>query len=154
MRLSRRLSLSVVLAVALLAAVPASDGWAASFEVLNGPVRAVGHDAGGRAAVVISGATRADCRRPTSRSCTRRTLTLRDFEIDPGPRVRVWLVPRSARGDGQIPRDYKDLGRLKGNRGNQQYTIPGSVDLRRYRSVIFWCVPFTQTLARANLSAS
>ena len=28
------------------------------------------------------------------------------------------------------------------------------VDLRRYRSVSFCCVPFTQTLARANLVGS
>jgi hypothetical protein len=63
-------------------------------------------------------------------------------------------VPRAAQGDGQVPEDRKDLGRLKGNKGDQQYAIPASVDLRRYRSVIFWCVPFSQTLARANLVRS
>ena len=67
--------------------------------------------------------------------------------------MRVWLVPRR-QGRRRIDNDYKDLGKLKGNRGNQQYRIPGSVDLRRYSSVIFWCVPFTQTLARANLVRS
>jgi hypothetical protein len=137
----RRLLISFLLAAAGLAAVPAADGWAAqNVELLHGSVRAVGHDASGRAAVVLTGG--------------RRVLTLRNFRIDPGPRVRVWLVPRSAKGDGQIPKDYKDLGRLKGNRGNQQYAIPRGVDLRRYRSVIFWCVPFTQTLARADLVRS
>ena len=132
----------LLIAIALpLLAFPAADGWAAeNVELLHGDVRAVGHDATGRAAVVLTSG--------------RRVLTLRRFSIDPGPNVRVWLVPRSAKGDGQIPKDYKDLGKLKGNRGNQQYRIPGSVDLRRYRSVIFWCVPFTQTLARANLVRS
>ena len=125
--------------IAALAAAPAAH--AANVELLHGTVRAAGHDAAGRAAVV-----QVDGRR--------RVLTLRRFRIDPGPRVRVWLVPRSAKGDGQVPRDYKDLGKLKGNKGNQQYRIPPSVDLRRYRSVIFWCVPFTQTLARANLTRS
>jgi len=81
-------------------------------------------------------------------------LTLRRFNIDPGPQVRVYLVPRKVKGDGDVRRDFKDLGRLKGNKGNQQYTIPRSVDLRRYNSVIFWCVPFTTTLARANLVRS
>jgi len=130
-----------MLATAALLVVPAAEGWAANVELLHGTVRAVGHDAAGRAAVVqVDGG--------------RRVLTLRRFRIDPGPQVRVYLVPRSVRGDGAVRRDFKDLGRLKGNRGNQQYSIPASVDLRRYRSVIFWCVPFTSTLARANLTKS
>lgn len=138
----RRLLTAALLAIAWLALAPAADGRAAAknVELLHGDVRAVGHDASGRAAVVLTGG--------------KRVLTLRGFRIDPGPNVRVWLVPRSAKGDGRIPKDYKDLGRLKGNKGNQQYAIPGSVDLRRYRSVVFWCVPFTQTLARANLVRS
>lgn len=137
----RRLLTAVLLAILALAIVPAAEGWAAkNVELLHGNVRAVGHDASGRAAVVLTGG--------------RRVLTLRRFSIDPGPRVRVWLVPRAAKGDGQVPKDYKDLGTLKGNKGNQQYTIPRSVDLRRYTSVIFWCVPFTQTLARVNLVRS
>lgn len=137
----RRLLNALSLAVLALAFAPATEGWAAkNVELLHGSVRAVGHDASGRAAVVLTNG--------------RRVLTLRNFRIDPGPRVRVWLVPRSANGDREVPKDYKDLGSLKGNKGNQQYAIPGSVDLRRYRSVIFWCVPFTQTLARANLARS
>ena len=137
----RRLVTAAALAVLALLALPAAEGWAANVELLHGKVRAVGHDAAGRAAVVRT-------------SDGRRLLTLRSFRIDPGPQVRVWLVPRSARGDGQVDNDYRDLGKLKGNRGNQQYRIPRSVDLRRYTSVIFWCVPFTQTLARANLTRS
>jgi hypothetical protein len=134
----RRLLMTTTL---VLLALPAAEGWGAkNVELLHGKVRAVGHDAKGRAAVVLTGG--------------KRVLTLRNFVIDPGPQVRVWLVPRAAKGDGAIPDDYKDLGKLKGNRGNQQYRIPGSVDLRRYRSVVFWCVPFTQTLARANLVRS
>ncbi len=120
---------------------PAGQAGAANVELLHGNVKAVGHDARGNAAVVRT-------------SDGRRVLTLRSFRIDPGPQVRVWLVPRNAKGDGAVDDDYKDLGRLKGNRGNQQYRIPRSVDLRRYSSVVFWCVPFTQTLARANLVRS
>ena len=136
--LGTRLLLATALAVF---ALPAADGWAANLQLLHGKVRAVGHDARGNAAVVRT-------------NDGRRLLTLRNFSIDPGPQVRVWLVPRAAAGDGRIDDDPKDLGQLKGNRGNQQYRIPNSVDLRRYRSVIFWCVPFTQTLARANLVRS
>jgi len=135
----RPLTASALIAIAMFALPAAAP--AANVELLHGKVRAVGHDARGTAAVVRM-------------SDGRRVLTLRGFRIDPGPQVRVWLVPRSAKGDGSIPGDHRDLGKLKGNRGNQQYRIPGSVDLRRYRSVIFWCVPFTQTLARADLVRS
>lgn len=125
--------------IGLGAAAPSA--MAKNVELLNGRVEPVGHSASGRAAVVAL-------------DSGKRVLTLRSFRISPGPRVRVWLVPRGARGDRQVPRDRRDLGALKGSRGNQQYTIPRSVDLRKYQSVVFWCVPFTQTLARADLRRS
>lgn len=68
--------------------------------------------------------------------------------------MKIYLVPRGVRTDGQVRRDFVDLGTLKGNRGNQQHRIPSRTDLRRYREVVFWCVPFTQTLARAQLVRS
>ncbi len=126
--------------IALLLAGAAAAPAATNVELLHGTVRSGAHSASGKAAVVLTSG--------------KRVLTLRNFRIAPGPKVRVYLVPRSAKGDGDVKRDYKDLGALKGSRGNQQYSIPGSVDLRRYRSVIFWCVPFTSTLARANLTPS
>ena len=79
-----------------------------------------------------------------------RKLTLRDFDIDPGPQVVVRLVAGEVRGDGDV-RDFRDLGTLKGSRGDQQYDVPRGVDLGRYRTVVFWCVPFSQALARATL---
>jgi hypothetical protein len=121
------------------AAAPSARA-AQSVEVLAGPIRPVAHSARGRASVVVSGG--------------RRTLNLRAFRIAPGPNVRVYLVPRGSRSDGQIPRDFRDLGKLRGSKGNQAYAIPRSVDLRRYQSVVFWCVPFTQSLARADLRPS
>ena len=124
----------------LLLVATAAPTTARPVEVLAGGVRAVGHNASGRAAIVVE--------------TGKRTLALRQFRIDPGPRVRVWLVPRDARDDGRIPRDRVDLGKLKGSRGDQSYRVPGSVDLRKYSSVVFWCVPFTQTLARADLRKS
>ena len=131
---------ALVAAVALAAFAPAAAE-ARPVEVLRGEVRPVGHDARGVATVVAQGGGR-------------RVLSLRRFRLDPGPRVRVWLVPRSARSDGQVPRDRVDLGALKGSRGDQQYRIPRHVDLRRFSSVVLWCVPFTQTLARADLRPS
>lgn len=142
MSTTRRITTLVALPAALMGlGAAAPPAMAANVELLSGRVTPVGHSASGRAAVVaVDGRAR--------------VLTLRNFRISPGPRVRVWLVPRGVTGDRRIPRDRRDLGALKGSRGNQQYAIPRSVDLRRYQSVIFWCVPFTQTLARADLRRS
>jgi hypothetical protein len=130
-----------LLVLAVLGGACTSVAAAANVELLHGTVRPLSHSARGTAAVVSTGGGR-------------RVLTLRAFHLSPGPKVVVWLVPRSARGDGQLPKDRVELGGLKGTRGNQQYTIPASTDLRRYSSVIFWCVPFTSGLARADLRRS
>ena len=78
-----------------------------------------------------------------------RRLTLSDgFQIDPGPRVLVYLATDGSGGT------FKSLGELKGSRGNQQYEIPNGVDLTTYDTVVFWCVPFTTSLATARLTAA
>jgi hypothetical protein len=114
------------------AAMPAMN-----VQLSAGAVEAVGHSAEGRAAIVrlAEGG---------------HVLTLTDFDIDPGPGVEVRLVPGS--DDGAA--DHVLLGDLKGTRGDQQYRVPSGTDLDRYRRVVFWCVPFSQSLARADLRPS
>jgi hypothetical protein len=107
-------------------------------EILRGDVEARGHDAKGRASVV---------EKPDGT----RVLTLsKGFDIDPGPQVRVYLVPEG--NDESDVSGHVDLGKLKGSKGDQQYEIPQDVDLDRLSRVNFWCVPFTQTLAIADLA--
>ena len=107
-------------------------------EILRAEVEARGHDAKGRASVV---------RRPDGT----RVLTLsKGFDIDPGPQVRVYLVPEG--NDESDVSGHVDLGKLKGSKGDQQYEIPEDVDLDTLSRVNFWCVPFTQTLAVADLA--
>ena len=104
--------------------------------VLSGAVQPRSHSASGRARVVHlkSGA---------------RKLTLSDgFRIDPGPQVRVYIAT-DATGT-----TFKDLGGLKGSKGSQQYAIPGGTNLSRYDTVVFWCVPFSVSLASADLRAA
>lgn len=148
-RMSSAKLITVVLGALLVLFLPPAPAMAAergatlkrNVELLRGTVRPVAHSARGRASVV-------------SVNGRRRVLNLRRFRIDPGPKVLVYLVPRGARSDRRIPRDFRSLGRLRGSRGNQRYAIPASVDLRKYTSVVFWCVPFTQALARADLRRS
>jgi hypothetical protein len=44
-----------------------------------------------------------------------------------------------------------DLGDLKGNTGNQNYTIPASVNLDDARSVAIYCERFKVNFGAANL---
>jgi hypothetical protein len=76
-----------------------------------------------------------------------RVLTLTQFAVNNGPDLRVYLVP----GDGKDTGRRVDLGGLKGNRGNQQYDVPGSADTGRYRTVVIWCRAFSVAFARATL---
>jgi hypothetical protein len=78
-----------------------------------------------------------------------RVLTLTRFSTSPGPDLRVRIVPGdSSNGSADGARD---LGALKGNKGDQQYDLPARLDLRRYTSVVIWCRAFSAGFARASL---
>jgi Electron transfer DM13 len=74
-------------------------------------------------------------------------LTLTAFATSPGPDLRVYLVSGGPENLG----DVVDLGGLKGNKGNQQYTIPPSVDQKRHRTVVIWCRAFSVAFGSARL---
>lgn len=101
--------------------------------VLAGAVKPRSHSASGRARVV-------------ELATGGRKLTLSDgFRIDPGPKVRVYLATDAGGAT------FKDLGELKGSKGSQQYAIAAKTNLARYDTVVFWCVPFSVSLASADL---
>ena len=77
-------------------------------------------------------------------------LTLTGFEVDNGPDLRVYLVAGPARDESKVE-DFEDLGALKGNKGDQQYDIPRSLDLGRYSTVVIWCRAFSVNFTRAPL---
>ena len=79
-------------------------------------------------------------------------LTLTRFEVDNGPDLRVYLVPGRVRGEDDVE-DFVDLGALKGNKGDQQYTLPAGVDPARYGSVVIWCRAFSVAFAAAATPA-
>jgi hypothetical protein len=85
-----------------------------------------------------------------------RQLEVVDLDTSDGPDLHVWLtdqeVTSGADGwrvfdDGQ----YVELGKLKGNHGNQVYSIPADVDLSQYRSVAIWCKRFSVSFGAAEL---
>ncbi|SCF17477.1 Electron transfer DM13 [Micromonospora coriariae] len=89
----------------------------------------------------------------------RHQLVIRNLDTSNGPDLRVWLtdqpLTRGTAGwrvfdDG----DWVELGRLKGNRGDQVYELPASVDPRDYRSVSIWCKRFAVSFGGADLNAT
>ncbi|HEX9775813.1 MAG TPA: DM13 domain-containing protein [Actinomycetota bacterium] len=83
----------------------------------------------------------------------RRVLRFEDFETSNGPDVVVYLssAPAAVDDDDRFTDDFLDLGAIKGNVGNQNYDLPASADLDRYRSVVIWCRRFTVAFAAAPL---
>jgi hypothetical protein len=78
-----------------------------------------------------------------------RVLTLTRFSTSPGPDLRVRLVVGRTEDGGSA--GARDLGALKGNKGDQQYRLPAAVDLGRYRAVVIWCRAFSAAFAKAEL---
>ncbi|UUU32342.1 DM13 domain-containing protein [Streptomyces sp. CA-210063] len=84
-------------------------------------------------------------------------VRLENLDTSNGPDLRVWLsdapVKEGTAGwrvfdDGE----YVSLGRLKGNKGSQNYTVPADVDLSRYTSVSIWCDRFDVSFGAARLA--
>jgi hypothetical protein len=76
-----------------------------------------------------------------------------DFEVGPGPKYHVYLVPKAPiRASGDLSgAKFVDQGRLRSFKGSQRYGIPAGLDLRMYRSVIVWCEQFSVLITPADL---
>jgi hypothetical protein len=86
-----------------------------------------------------------------------RYVRLEDLDTSNGPLLKVWLTdaPVLSGTEGWRVFDdgrHVDLGPLKGNKGSQNYALPGDVDLARYRSVSIWCARFHVSFGAAALT--
>jgi len=86
----------------------------------------------------------------------RRILRFTSFETSNGPDVHVYLVAAADASDSAtVTRaGFLELGELKGNIGDQNYELPASVDLGRYRAVSIWCKRFSVNFATAPLMST
>ncbi|MFB9370845.1 DM13 domain-containing protein [Kitasatospora albolonga] len=83
-------------------------------------------------------------------------LRLENLATSEGPDVRVYLSTRPAAesrlddlGPGAV-----ELGRLKGNMGNQNYAVPAGTDLSGLHSAVIWCKRFSVGFGAADLAAA
>lgn len=82
-----------------------------------------------------------------------RILRLEGLDTDNGPDLFVYLSPNPANGqEGGFDDDFVNLGRLKGNQGNQNYGLTAEVDLSRYTTVVIWCDRFNSAFGAADLT--
>ena len=47
--------------------------------------------------------------------------------------------------------DYTEIGKLKGNKGDQNYDVPADLDLSSIRSIVIYCAPFQVVFSVAPL---
>ncbi|MFC8275855.1 DM13 domain-containing protein [Streptomyces sp. NPDC057271] len=84
------------------------------------------------------------------------TLRLEDLNTSNGPDLRVWLTDAPVKegvagwrvfDDGR----YVSLGKLKGNKGDQNYPLPPGTDPSAFTSVTIWCDRFDVSFGAAAL---
>lgn len=82
-----------------------------------------------------------------------RVLRFTNFETSNGPDVNVYLVAAPDAPDEKTVNDagFVSLGSIKGNIGDQNYTLPADLDLNRYQSVAIWCKRFGVNFGAAAL---
>ncbi|MEU7074056.1 DM13 domain-containing protein [Streptomyces narbonensis] len=85
------------------------------------------------------------------------TVRLEDLDTSNGPDLRVWLTdaPVKAGRAGWHVFDegkYVSLGKLKGNKGDQNYAVPEGTDLSGFTSVAIWCDRFDVSFGAAKLA--
>jgi hypothetical protein len=81
-------------------------------------------------------------------------LRLTNFKTSKGPDVHVILVAtKDAEDDVNFLKNTEkiELGKLKGNDGDQNYEIPAGTDLTKFRAVAIYCERFNANFGTAPL---
>jgi hypothetical protein len=83
-----------------------------------------------------------------------RVLRFTNFKTSNGPDVHIYMVASNDAKDNAtvLHAGYIDLGTMKGNIGDQNYTLSPDVDLSKYRAVSVWCKRFSVNFGAAPLT--
>jgi Electron transfer DM13 len=82
-----------------------------------------------------------------------RVLRFTGFKTSNGPDVHVYMVAAEDAKDVATVQQagFIDLGVIKGNAGDQNYTLSSELDLSKYRAVSIWCKRFSVNFGAAAL---
>jgi hypothetical protein len=82
-----------------------------------------------------------------------RVLRFEDFRVTNGPNLHILLTRNPEPRDAEtVGTDYIDLGALKGNVGNQNYSVPTEADLSVYRGIVIYSLSYRVVFSTASLS--
>lgn len=87
----------------------------------------------------------------------KKKLVLSNLSTSNGPDVHVWLS-KGPVVEGQagwfVAKDHEhfDVAPIKGNQGNQVYTLPDNINFSDWKSVTLWCEAFNVSFGAAELS--
>jgi hypothetical protein len=84
---------------------------------------------------------------PLVEGSSARVLRLENFKATNGPDLYIYLATDKSASD------FVNLGRLKGNIGNQNYEIPAETDLSKYDTALVWCRAFSVLFGSAELKS-
>lgn len=80
-----------------------------------------------------------------------RVLRLEGLDTSNGPDLFVYLSPNPPDGDeGAFEDSPVNLGRLRANKGDQNYEVPAGTNLDAIRSVVIWCDRFDSAFGAAS----
>ena len=121
-------------------AMPAAQGSSSPQPLVSGQFYSILHPTAGTAAIYRMGDGS-------------RVLRFTDFSTSNGPDVHVYMVAADdAKDIATVQRaGFVDLGVIKGNIGDQNYTLPDDLDLAKYRAVSIWCKRFSVNFGAAAL---
>jgi hypothetical protein len=122
--------------------LPTAKGGASLQSVASGSFHSVIHPTQGTATIYQIGNSS-------------RVLRFTNFKTTNGPNVHVYMVAADdAKDNASVRRaGFIDLGPIKGNVGDQNYTFGPEVDLSKYRAISVWCKRFSLNFGTAPLAA-
>ena len=121
-------------------AMPAAPGSSSAQPLVSGQFYSILHPTAGTATIYRMGDGS-------------RVLRFTGFSTSNGPDVHVYMVAADDAKDsaGVLRAGFIDLGIIKGNMGDQNYTLGPDVDLSKYRAVSVWCKRFSVNFGAARL---
>jgi hypothetical protein len=80
-------------------------------------------------------------------------LRFTGFTTSNGPDVHVYLVAAADASNDDVVHHagFINLGKMKGNQGDQNYNLPNGTDLGTYRSISLWCQRFNVNFGACQL---
>jgi hypothetical protein len=121
-------------------AMPAAQGSSSPKRLVSGQFYSILHPTAGTAAIYRMGDGS-------------RVLRFTNFKTSNGPDVHVYMVAADdAKDSASVLRaGFIDLGKIKGNMGDQNCALNPEVDLSKYRAVSVWCKRFSVNFGAAPL---